>query len=303
MKPPTSTFQCVRHFVVILLCVASLQDLYGQYLHCASSIITTRYQLDHDGTSWRISIEAVQFVNGEPDTNNYCFGPIISVSHGGTNCPFSTIDSNSFLTLVLVSAFVPANSFSETYSIIYTNATNVILLANPPEFVVQPAGQSCFVGESTSFTAFAIHTTGWHWQKDGTNLVDSTHYWGVTNSVLTITNVQPSDAGVYAAVASQPGGLDIPSADAVLAVFKPLGLSLKVWPGNGYLIIGTNVDGTPVELERLANLALYTTTNLRLGFDGWEPASNALVLTNGIVEATLSDDGGVARFWRMLESP
>jgi hypothetical protein len=237
-------------------------------------------------------------------TNSPCLGPVIAVTNRGTNCSVTTIVSNDPISVVVFSGFVPADSFAETYTIVYTNATSIVSLTIPPVFVVRPENASGFVGTSASFNGLAIHTTGWRWQKDGTDLVENDHYRGVTNSTLTISNLQPADAGVYSAVASQPGGPDTASVGATLSVFKPLRLSLSPWLGQeGFLLTASNLDGTPIEAERVSKLGLYMAPNVSLGFQGWGPATNALALTNGVVETTLWNDGSRARFWRVLESP
>lgn len=242
----------------------------------------------------------------DPDTNSLsnCLGPLVSVTSNGTNYPFLVLISTPQEELYKIELFIPADEFSIAYTTIYTNATNVNVLTVPPEFIVQPEDQSLFTGETASFAAFAIHTSGWVWQKDGASLVENGHFLGVTNATLTINNVQPSDAGVYSAVASQPGGTDVSSAGASLAVFKPLLLSLEPLPdAGGYLCLATNQDGTAFDPARLPNLGLYTTTDLSQPFSSWDLATNAFVCTNGVAETTLPNDRAAARFWRVMESP
>ncbi len=82
-----------------------------------------------------------------------------------------------------------------------------------PSFTTQPASQSANVGGSVTFTAAASGTPAptYQWKKNGTDIA------GATGTALALTNVQTSDAGDYAVVATNSVG-STPSATATLTV-------------------------------------------------------------------------------------
>ena len=105
-----------------------------------------------------------------------------------------------------------------------------------------------YVGQTATFTVGASGTPplSYQWNFDGTNMV------GATNALLTLVNVQLSQAGTYAVLVTNLYG-STNSASALLMVNPPLpcdpeptGL-VAWWPGEGNAndIIGTN-NGTPV---------------------------------------------------------
>lgn len=98
----------------------------------------------------------------------------------------------------------------------------------------QPQSQSVAAGGSAYFSAVAdgFGTLSYQWQFDGGSIA------GATGTDLTLTNIQPGNAGNYAVVASNFSGA-VTSAVAVLTVSTPnsctppgIGL-LGWWPGDG----------------------------------------------------------------------
>ena len=117
-----------------------------------------------------------------------------------------------------------------------------------PAITTQPINQTVYVGQTATFTVGASGTLplSYQWNFDGTNMV------GATNALLTLVNVQLSQAGNYAVLVTNLYG-STNSASALLMVNPPLpcdpeptGL-VAWWPGEGNAndIIGTN-NGTPV---------------------------------------------------------
>jgi uncharacterized repeat protein (TIGR01451 family) len=82
-------------------------------------------------------------------------------------------------------------------------ATLTVLV--PPAFTLQPQSQTVAYGDTVTFTALAEGSPaiGYQWQFNGTLLA------GERNSTLTVSNAQPSQAGQYAVVAKNPGGLAV----------------------------------------------------------------------------------------------
>ncbi len=154
----------------------------------------------------------------------------------------------------------------------------------PPSIISQPTNQTVTVGTTAQFNVKAGGTApfNYQWSFNGTNLLNA------TNATLILTNVQFSQAGIYAVYVSNPYGLTN-SANSLLTVIPPppcdpppLGI-VSWWPaeGNANDIIGTNngiLKGTinfgPGEVGQAFR---YTTTN-----DGVRiPASPSLDVGTG----------------------
>ena len=114
-----------------------------------------------------------------------------------------------------------------------------------PVITSQPQGQTAIEGSTVTFVVLVggLPPLSYQWQFDSTNIA------GATASSLTLTNVQPGQAGNYLVVVSNAWGV-VTSSNAVLAVIPPTceappsGL-VAWWPGEGSAvdIAGTN-NGT-----------------------------------------------------------
>lgn len=73
----------------------------------------------------------------------------------------------------------------------------------PPGITTQPASQTAPAGSNVTFSVVATGTAplGYQWKKDGADIP------GATGAALTLTNVQPSDAGIYTVVVSNSLGV------------------------------------------------------------------------------------------------
>ena len=110
----------------------------------------------------------------------------------------------------------------------------------------QPQGQTAVVGSTVTFavTAGGTPPLSYQWQFDSTNIA------GATASSLTLTSVQPGQAGNYLVVVSNAWGV-VTSSNAVLAVVAPPSCATPPaglvgwWPGEGNAndIVSTN-NGT-----------------------------------------------------------
>ena len=91
------------------------------------------------------------------------------------------------------------------YSVVATNsggaATSnsvVVVVRDPPIFTTQPLSQAIFSGGTITFSSATTSTSAvtYQWQKNGINVP------GASNASLTLNNIQVSDAGSYALVAT-----------------------------------------------------------------------------------------------------
>ena len=110
-----------------------------------------------------------------------------------------------------------------SYAVVVSNSagsvtsSNAVLTVNTnpaaPVFIAQPVSLHVYAGDTASFTAAAVGTQPitYQWNKNTVPIP------GATSSALTLTNVQPSDAGTYTVVASNSVSTTT-STNAVLAV-------------------------------------------------------------------------------------
>lgn len=140
-----------------------------------------------------------------------------------------------------------------------------------PVMIVQPTNETVYAGTSNSFTAIADGSAimNYQWNFKGTNLP------GATNSTLSLTNIEISQGGIYAVLATNAFG-SVLSSNALL---KVLGLppTIVSQPTNQTVVMGGSATfavvagGTPPFMYQW----LFNATNKLAG------ATNAtLTLTN-----------------------
>ncbi|HXJ59478.1 MAG TPA: immunoglobulin domain-containing protein, partial [Verrucomicrobiae bacterium] len=109
------------------------------------------------------------------------------------------------------------------YSVVLYNAAGFVIstgatlrIEEPLQILAQPQGHVVNRGSTVVFQVFAAGTGPLHyqWRHDDANLA------GATNSILTLTGVEPEQSGNYSAVVSDNSG-SIASADATLSVLQP----------------------------------------------------------------------------------
>jgi hypothetical protein len=228
-------------------------------------------------------------------------GPLFSITNGSEDVPFTTIYSVPGVQEIdEFQMTVPFEVLTNSVTLTWTNFSTNIPVVTQPYFSAVPQNQSVFVGSIAGFSALAAHTTGYQWQHGGTNLLDDGHFVGVTNSSLTISNVQTADAGDYTVVASHP--LNPATMSATLSVYKPVLLEMEAQPSDGgYILAVANQDGSPFESNRIPNLQIYSTTALPADSLSWELETNAGTLGDGVLQFYFPDDGSTCKFWRALE--
>ena len=163
------------------------------------------------------------------------------------------------------------------YSVFVTNLFGSVLSSNAaltvqvaPYIVTQPTNKTVTAGSSVSLvgTAGGSQPLLYLWSFNGTNLI------GTTNNTLILTNVQPSQAGIYVLTVTNAYG-GIWSSNALLTVngVKP---SITTQPGNQYVMSGSTATFT---VSASGTAPLYYQWN----FNGTNIAgatSSSLVLTN-----------------------
>ena len=95
-----------------------------------------------------------------------------------------------------------------------SNATLIVLL--PPGITNQPASQAVVLGQKASFSVVAGGTSplGYQWRLGGIPLS------GATNASLSLTNIQPNQAGSYTVLVTNAYG-SATSTVAALTVYVP----------------------------------------------------------------------------------
>lgn len=101
----------------------------------------------------------------------------------------------------------------------YTLSGSVSSAVAPPTITTHPVAQSVSAGATVTFTVTASGSAplSYRWQKGGTPIA------GATGASLTLSNVQPGDAGAYAVVVSNSSG-SVTSDTATLAVTVTIGV-------------------------------------------------------------------------------
>jgi hypothetical protein len=237
-----------------------------------------------------------------PETNAYQ-GPLVAITNRGANVPFQGVGQSSFLRIYQAHPDLPLDSVGETFTLFDGNVSTNIYVELNPLFLTQPQSQSLFVGSNATFTAQAVHSTGYQWQLNGTNLIENGHFSGVSNSTLNITSVTTNDAGTYTVIAEHPAA-PRSSLDAVLSVFKPLQLSVAGAAPPGFVrILAGNADQSPFEASRASNVQLYFTTDLGVSFTNGVLCTNSILLTNGLLQCDFFTGGTASGFWQIVEQP
>src|ERR1035437_2822512 len=109
-----------------------------------------------------------------------------------------------------------------------------------PTITTQPTNQSVRVSSNATFsvTASGQSPLRYRWSFNGTNLTNSAHISGATNTTLTISNVVAGDAGNYRVVVSNSHGSATSSNATLTVLFPP---SITTQPTNQSVLVNSNV--------------------------------------------------------------
>lgn len=132
-----------------------------------------------------------------------------------------------------------ANSYDNTISIYQ----NQVPFGGPPTIILQPQGETVFVGSNAVFsvTAGGTQPISYQWYFNGTNLTDNARIVGSATGTLTISGAMLSDAGNYYFVATNSLGVTTSSV-AVLNVVIPVAIAAQ--PANQAVMQSSNVSFT-----------------------------------------------------------
>lgn len=107
-----------------------------------------------------------------------------------------------------------ANGVSSTFSVLVGNGQQVLLSQQPSDRIVVE-------GQSTTLGVTAAAATSYRWRRNGVPLADGGRFSGVTTSTLSVSNVQPADAGVYEVLIGSACNAAVLSRPAMLCVQPP----------------------------------------------------------------------------------
>ena len=164
-----------------------------------------------------VSFTSSSTYGSAPITNRWYRGnttPVTLLQTDTTNGPSIT----SVLTLTNVTTANGTNYFavSSDASGSVTSLVSSLLVVGVPNVSTNQGSNAVL----QAAIAGAPAATSFQWKTNGVNLVNGPRYGGVTTAALTITNVQPSDAGLYSVTVVNPSGSVTPT--GTLSVIVPL---------------------------------------------------------------------------------
>lgn len=186
------------------------------------------------GTSFSLSSGATFASN--PLTNiwylgstNGTVGPSASHENGRPLAGIVTniYNSTNGLATLAVNNIQAGTNYISTWSDQAGAVTNYMTTV---EVIAGPGDKTVLLGANTSFAVTASGQnppTSYQWKFFGTNLVNSTHYAGVTSPTLFITNVTAGDAGVYSNLATAQLNTGVTNAATAISVVTAGTLSVK----------------------------------------------------------------------------
>ena len=166
-------------------------------------------------------------------------------------------------------------------------------ISDPPVITNQPASQTVNMGATVflTVTAGGAPQLKYQWRQNG-NIV------GGNSPTLVLGNVGRAQNGTYFVTVTNSGGSTV-SSNAVLKVLVPQLLGTPTLSPSGTLqFTSTDANGGLLSPSALANFEAQASTNLV----DWVPLTNALSLTNGMLQ--LQDNSGTnwpARYYRLIE--
>ena len=153
-----------------------------------------------------------------------------------------------------------------------------------PVITKQPKSQVGYWGKEATFTVAAggAATLDYQWLKDGTVLPSA------TSSVLTLTNLQMSDAGSYEVIVANAYG-SVTSSPAIL-IMNPAGVSIALYAG-------VTIDGVPGQTYGIQSTSTLSDTN------SWVGRANITLTTPTAVWYDPQPASFPQRYYRVVPGP
>ena len=182
---------------------------------------------------------------------------------------------------------------SGNYTVIVTNfggmvaSSNAVLtVASSPMITMQPTNQTLAVGSTATLavTAVGTATLRYHWQVNGTNLVNGGSISGATTANLTIKNAQTNNSGNYTVIVTNFAG-SVTSSNAVLTVAVSPVIVMQPTPTNQAMAVGDTATFT-VAAVGLAPLSYQWQMNGTNLVDGTDPVNGDITsgsTTNNLI--------------------
>ncbi len=270
---------------------------------------------DNNGTVFRMSSTGLltnlySFTNGQDGAQPV--GGLLYASDGnfygtteyggayGDGTLFTITADGTFATLVQFDGFNGANPQAplaqSTAGVLYGTTPNggdnnqgaIFSLANisAPQFTMQPASQSAFLGQSVELdvAVFGSAPLFYQWQKNATNLGDGATISGSSTRVLSLTNLTLADAGTYSVMVSNALGSSNSAGAFLTVISSPPYFVLQ--PTNQTLAPGTNAALVAGALGNVPLLYQWQKNGANLTDGGNLSGSVTSVLTlNNVTEA------------------
>ncbi|MGO8675720.1 MAG: choice-of-anchor tandem repeat GloVer-containing protein [Limisphaerales bacterium] len=162
-----------------------------------------------------------------------------------------------------------------------TSAVAILVVSGPPVVILQPGNVTNIVGTTALFTVSATGTQplNYQWRFRGAALTDGGQYSGSTTPALTVSGVQPTNAGNYTVRIVNSGG-SVVSAAATLTVLVPP--SITAQPASRTNKVGSTAtfNATAAGTAPLSYQWLWNGLGLTDGGNLSGSATRALTITN-----------------------
>ena len=168
---------------------------------------------------------------------------------------------------------------------------------SPPTILTPPDSLTLDAGQTAIFTVVAsgAPAPGYQWQFNGMNLTDSARISGASTGQLTISNVQPGDAGRYSVVVTNLYGTAV-SPNAVLNVTNSVPEGPRMLPGS--LVCSNNQFSFTLQSQAGLGFEIQASTNLV----DWATVGT-LTNSTGTIPFTTPTAGFTRRFYRARQLP
>ena len=252
-----------------LLCAATLQDIGSApfiYLQPTNAAIndgnSAQFSVISAGTNvtyqWQACASGTGAFTNLTDTAGYVSGsltPNLMVS-----IPTGTVGNTDFQVIISNSAGVVTSSIA---TLTVTSAA----LALTQDISTTPAAVAGYP------FSFVVNATGsgpisYQWQSNGVSLSDGGRISGSHSNVLTIANVQPSDAANYQAIVTGANSNTVDSSIGNLQVTNTIG----IYDGSTWTLNG-NTNGVPTLSGGILTMTTLTNNEARTAFFNLYPVN------------------------------